>query len=124
YHYTAPPSVTVSDHTYDPTPAERTLFAPRVGGAHDAMLAEASNELCGPDGPRHGQLVCADIEALVAALDAGACSEIPNRANAIKRALHGSAGKELEARFLSRLTIARWQACGGGQQADTEGDSP
>jgi hypothetical protein len=75
-----------------------------------AMVIAASDDLCGLDAPRNGQLVCADVEALVSALTARDCDEVPARLRALKRAL-GRSPTDLDARFLTRAELARWQAC-------------
>jgi hypothetical protein len=74
------------------------------------MVIAASDDLCGLDAPRNGQLVCADVEALVTALAAHECDEVPARLRALKRAL-GRSPSDLDTRFLTRAELARWQAC-------------
>jgi hypothetical protein len=128
YQYSAP-IVTTSEQAYLPPQIQepiidRGLVARAAGrGAQNLLLADAIDQLCGATGPRHGQLVCADIEALAAALDTGACDEVASRTSAIKRALRGKGAQELEVRFLSRLTLATWKTCGGQRAVDDEGDN-
>jgi hypothetical protein len=124
--YTAP-SVTVSDEAYAPTPS---LYArPDPIGASSGSLAvvldmtrQAAADLCGPEGPRHGQLVCADVERLVEALRTRACDDVPVAIRQLKFKLRDSAKDELEARFFNRATMARWQICGGANATDPGGD--
>ncbi|HEY5448784.1 MAG TPA: J domain-containing protein, partial [Polyangia bacterium] len=86
------------------------------------MVERASAALCGPEGPRNGQLVCADILAYGEALRAAECSELPKRLKAIKRALVNSKTQTEDARFFGGATIAQFQLCGGqgGEEKDTE----
>lgn len=121
--YTAP-SVTVSDHAYVPTPRSSSSLPGSAAGFGVDQLVEAAADLCGPGGSRYGQLVCADIQAYVEALRAGECGALPERLTRIKRALPTDTRGERDRRFFSRVTIARWQACGSGGQAETESDAP
>jgi hypothetical protein len=75
------------------------------------MAHESADELCGAGGPRHGQLVCADVEALLGALDDGDCEESTERLHDLRDKLPHKARGELEDRVLTRLTLARWQMC-------------
>ena len=102
-------------------PGSRSGFNPQldVGG-----LSQAGDDLCGPDGPRHGQLVCADIEALVSALLGHDCDESRGRLAAVRKVLREKPPQTPDARFLNRVFIARWQLCGGVKQVETESDDP
>lgn len=90
-----------------------------VGG-----LSQAGDDLCGEGGPRRGQLVCADVEALVNALLAHDCTESRGRLSAVKKVLHEQPQQTLEARFLNSVIIARWQLCGTVKPAETGSDDP
>ena len=102
-------------------PVSRSAFNPQldVGG-----LTQASDDLCGPGGPRRGQLVCADIEALVNALLAHDCDESRGRVAAVRKVLREKPPQTPEARFLNGVFLARWQLCGGVKQIETKGDDP
>ena len=54
----------------------------------------------------------------------GECGALPERLTRIKRALPADARGERDRRFFSRVTIARWQACGSGGQAESESGTP
>jgi hypothetical protein len=112
------PLVTNTGRPYNPaTTPTLPMFGTGATGVGIEMLSQAANDLCGADGPRHGQLVCADVEALVATLEGGLCGDVPGRVAKIRRALNGRVG-DLESRFLSRMTMTRWQVCGAGAPAD------
>jgi hypothetical protein len=88
-----------------------------VGG-----LTTADDDLCGPGGPRRGQLVCADVEALVTALLEHNCGESRTRLAAVRRVLHEKPEMTPDARFLNRVFLARWQMCGGVNPSKTGND--
>jgi len=121
--YTAP-IVTVSDHAYVPTPRSSYILPGSVDAFGVDQLAQAADDLCGPRGSRRGQLVCADIQAFVESMRTRECGALPERLTRIKRALPAATRSVLEQRFFGRVTIARWQACGSGGQADSESDTP
>jgi len=102
-----------STESYLPTRAPMNVGPRSSAGFGMDMVERASTELCGADGARKGQLVCADIQAYVDALRAGTCSELPGRMTAIKRALRAGTMRTEDARFLNGATIAHWQMCGG-----------
>src|SRR5262249_50815543 len=85
-----------------------------VGG-----LDSASEALCGANGTRHGQLICADVEALVTALLAHDCDESAGRVREVRKVLHEKPPGP-DSRFLNQVFLARWQLCGGMKQLETE----
>jgi hypothetical protein len=121
----SPPIVQIDPPIYgriplgtDPVPGSAFKTQLDVG-----PLTTASDDLCGPDGPRRGQLVCADVEALVNALLEHNCVESRARLTAVRNVLHETP-QTPDARFLNRVIIARWQMCGGGKPVDTKSDDP
>jgi len=106
----------------------RSADLPSFGGTPSSPmdilpLGTASEALCGPRGPRRGQLVCADVEALLAAVLAHDCNEIPGRLAAVRKVLHAEPPGP-EARFLNQAVITRFQLCSGTKQIETERDDP
>ncbi len=95
--------------------ARPTVPLPSVPGMAPSpavdMLDGAAADLCGSTGPRHGQLVCADVEALVSALSQHDCVGISGRLRRIVRTLESGGATELVARFATRAELARWQVC-------------
>ena len=87
-------------------------------------LTTASDNLCGPDGSRRGQLVCADVEALVNALLEHDCDASRTRVTAVRRVLRDKPEQTPDARFLTQVFLARWQLCGGVKQIETKSDDP
>jgi hypothetical protein len=87
-------------------------------------LTTASDDLCGPDGRRRGQLVCADVEALVNALLEHDCDASRARVTAVRRVLRDKPEQTPDARFLTQVFLARWQLCGGVKQIETKSDDP
>jgi len=85
-------------------------------------LEQAAMDVCSAGGPRHGQLVCADVEALVTALNEHDCNESRQRLAAVRRVLTEEPQQTPEARFINRVVIAQWQMCGGSKQGETETD--
>jgi hypothetical protein len=127
-----PPIVTTSDQAYVPTP---TLYAPPqpIGPGSPLavslqMVSDAADDLCGPGGPRHGQLACADVERLVESLRTRACDDVPSEIGQVKLKLHAGRKREekddLVDRFFTRVTMARWQICGKSAPVEAEGDRP
>ena len=85
----SPPIVQVDRPIYgriplgtDPVPGSAFKTQLDVG-----PLTTASDDLCGPDGSRRGQLVCADVEALVNALLEHDCDASRGRVAAVRRVL-------------------------------------
>jgi hypothetical protein len=87
-------------------------------------LTTASDDLCGPDGRRRGQLVCADVEALVNALLEHDCDASRTRVTAVRRVLRDKPEQTPDARFLTQVFLARWQLCGGVKRIETKRDDP
>ena len=120
----------VSDPANDSTPTLSLGSKPIKPGSTDAlaidMAGRAAADLCGSEGPRHGQLVCADVERVLERLRVRACDESADDIGALKSKLGASAKHELEDRFLNRVTLARWQICvkwqqGAGAESKDEG---
>jgi hypothetical protein len=84
------------------------------------MARQAADELCGNEAPRHGQLACANVERALDTLRLRDCDEAQTTIGQLKAQLGARAKSELEARFLSRVTIARWQICANQHPLDHE----
>ena len=122
----SPPIVQVDRPIYghiplgtDPVPGSAFKTQLDVG-----PLTTASDDLCGPDGSRRGQLVCADVEALVNALLEHDCDASRGRVAAVRKVLRDKPPWTPDARFLTSVFIARWQLCGGVKQVETKSDDP
>ncbi len=88
------------------------------------MAHQSADALCAAGGPRHGQLVCADVEALLAALDSGDCEESTQRLHDLGDKLPRKIRGDLEDRVLTRLTLARWQMCAAAARPREEAATP
>jgi hypothetical protein len=88
------------------------------------MAHQSADELCGPGGTRRGQLVCGDVEAVLAALDDGDCADAAERLQDLGDKLPRKAHGDLEDRVLTRLTLARWQMCSGAPRPPDQEPAP
>jgi hypothetical protein len=85
------------------------------------MARQAAADLCGIEGPRHGQLACANVERVLDTLRLRDCDEVGSSIGQLKAQLGASVKRELEARFLTRVTMARYQICKkSGPEAEPE----
>jgi hypothetical protein len=82
----------------------------------------AAADLCGSEGPRHGQLACADVERVLDSLRLRDCDEARTVIGQLKAKLGAGVKGELEARVLRRVTFARWQICELQKEHDTEAE--
>jgi hypothetical protein len=117
-------SISVGNHYDFPAEAPVGPAGPIIPvGPGLEMLSQAAGELCGPDGSRHGQLLCADIQALVVAFYSRDCSEIPDRIGKVERALREGPPDAAASRFLTRASLSKWQVCARAP-AGAEGAGP
>jgi hypothetical protein len=115
--------IEVSNPRPDPSPLLfGRLQQPVKPGSSEAvaldMAGRAAADICGSEGPRHGQLVCADVERVLDTLRTRSCDDVPDGIGQVKAKLGASAKNELEARFFNRLTMARFQICGNQKQPE------
>lgn len=97
-----------TDHTHPPVSEP----VPRVADPRLVQVRDLIRQECDDSGPRHGQLVCADIQATLAALDAGECAEV-QPLPILKQKLRVQQETELDARLVTNLELVTWQICPG-----------
>jgi len=109
-----------------PSPLEALLekAQPVKAGSGEAAALDiargAAADLCGGEGPRHGQLACADVERVLDSLRLRDCDEAKTAIGQLKAKLGAGVKGELEARYLRRVTFARWQICEPQKEHETE----
>ena len=88
-----------------------TTPAPTVGDPRLFMARAAARDLCTGAGPRTGQVVCTDIDTVLASLDESDCAEIPARVRAVKHKLSDFSASQMDARMVRNLELVAWDIC-------------